>query len=340
VLFGERVKAEQADLLIGQPVVAIPVRDEAERLPGLLKALGRQSWIRSSGSVLSVVLVLNNCRDGSLNIVRSLARDLPRLNLIRVEVEFPPGQAHVGSARRLAMETARTAGGPGAILISTDADAVPADDWVEANVRAIGNGADLVGGLIEGNPDEEALLGVGFIRRSARQLHHAKLVDRLTAILDPVSYDPWPRHSDHTGASLAVRAEVYRNLDGIPAIPCREDVAFVAKARRAGFRLRHAPEVRVRVSARLDGRAAGGMADCLQGWVKAERLGLPHLVEDPAFLLRRLAQRSPRAIILRQQFNNAPPPNEPPMLGVRGPEIDIDTAIARLERMIAANENT
>ncbi len=319
------------------PIVAVPVRDEAERLPKLLTALGCQSWITSTGTALPVVLVLNNCRDGSASILSSMMGDLPQLRLTLVEADFPPDQAHVGSARRVAMETARIEGGPQAVLMSTDADAVPASDWIEANLRAIRGGADLVGGLIVGDLAEETMLGANFLRRAAKQKRYATLQDQLTAIINPLSYDPWPRHSDHTGASLAVRAAAYAMLGGIPAIPCREDVAFVAKARRAGLRLRHAPDVRVQVSARLNGRAKGGMADCIKGWVTAEERGLPHLVEDPAFALRRLMQRSNCASLFRPKLDDGDLSNGNTALGVKAPQIDVDNAIADLERMIVLN---
>ncbi len=323
------------------PIVAVPVRDEAERLPKLLTALGDQSWVKTTGDELPVVLVLNNCRDDSASVARRMARELPQLRLVCVEVEFPPGRAHAGSARRVAMETAAIHGGPRAVLISTDADAVPATDWIEGNLNAIISGADLVGGLIVGDPHEERLHGPGFLRRATRQLRYARLVDQLAAIVHPLPCDPWPRHSDHTGASLAVRGDVYEQLGGIPAIPTGEDVGFVAKALQGGFRLRHAPRVRVQVSARLAGRARGGMADCIRDWVEAEQLGAPQLVEDPMFVLRRLVRRPNCAIRLPAEFGDYPiflngvGPSD-----VKGPVIDVDTAIAHLERMIAVNENT
>jgi GT2 family glycosyltransferase len=123
----------------------------------------------------------------------------------------------------------------GAVILSTDADAVPNSNWVEANLYEVERGADLVGGYIVGDPVEEELLGPGFIRRASRHLRHLKLVDCLRAIVDPVSHDPWPRHNDHTGASLAVKSDVYGRIGGIPEIACHEDIAFVAKACGAAF---------------------------------------------------------------------------------------------------------
>jgi glycosyl transferase family 2 len=241
-----------------EPIVAVPARNEADHLPSLLKALSAQSWLKSHHSPLRVVVVLNNCTDASADVTRAIALKTPSLSLDVVEVDFEPAIAHVGSARRLAMDRAADIVNRRGVILSTDADAVPSSNWVEANLFEVECGADLVGGHIVGDPIEEALLGPGFRRRASQHLHYLKLVDRLTAIADPNSHDPWPRHNDHTGASLAVKSDVYVAVGGILEIPCHEDIGLVARACRAGLRLRHALNVRVTVSARLDGRAAGG----------------------------------------------------------------------------------
>ena len=201
------------------PIVCVPARNEANRLPTLLRALADQTWLETAGKSLRIVLVLNNCDDGSTDVVDRMEGELPRISLHVITVQFPPLLAHVGSARRLAMETGFGLEPKGSLLLTTDADAVPRHDWIDANLRAINEGADLVGGLIVGDPSEEAQFGPGFARRAKRHLHYAKLVDRLTSLLNPIPYDPWPRHSDHSGASLAVRGEVYAAVGGMPAVP-------------------------------------------------------------------------------------------------------------------------
>jgi hypothetical protein len=50
----------------------------------------------------------------------------------------------------------------------------------------------------------------------------------------------------------------------MPAVPLAEDRAFFDMLRRIDARIRHAPEVRVVVSARLHGKAPGGMADTMR----------------------------------------------------------------------------
>ena len=222
-----------------------------------------------------------------------LPRRLPRVSLHLIEVRFSPENAHVGSARRLAMDRAFSLAPHNSVLLSTDADAIPRHDWVEANLRAIASGADLVGGHIVGNKQEEA-----FTRAQVRSACCAALIlceargpARLPWLIQ-LPHDPWPRHSDHTGASLAVRSEVYAAVGGMPALPFREDIAFVENVCRAGYRLRHPLNVQVTVSARLDGRAAGGMSDCLKSWLAAEESGLPHLVEDPQAIILSIASSS------------------------------------------------
>ena len=279
------------------PIVAIPARNEAERLPRLVRALAAQTWLADRARSLEVVVVLNNCRDGSASVLEAAARDHPQLRVRILEVDFSSLQANAGTARRLALETARAHAADPArtVLLTTDADGTPHRGWVDANLRSIADGADLVGGLIVGDKAEEALLGDGFCRRAERQAAYAGLCDRLTATLDPLPYDPWPRHHDHTGASLAVRAAIYDAVGGLPALPRREDLAFVSRVRASGYRLRHDPNVVVTVSARTFGRARGGMADCLKSWIAAEAAGRPHLVESPV----RVRQRALRRRLLR-----------------------------------------
>ena len=50
-----------------------------------------------------------------------------------VEIEFEPAKAHVGSARRLAMDRAIDIADSRAVILSTDADAVPSSNCRETS---------------------------------------------------------------------------------------------------------------------------------------------------------------------------------------------------------------
>jgi Glycosyl transferase family 2 len=323
---------------VRKPIVAVPVRDEAQRLPALIEALARQTWISRTGRILPVVLVLNNCHDDSARVLKKLSARLPRLALSVIDIHFPDDCAHVGSARRLAMDEALIKAGCNSVVLTTDADAVPALNWIDANLKAIENGADIVGGHIIGDQKEEALLGAGFLRRATQHLHYARLVNQLSALIVPVPHDPWPRHSDHTGASLAVRGEVYQAVGGIPPLPVQEDVAFVNAVCRAGYRLRHPLDVQVVVSARLHGRAPGGMADTLKEWADAAAQGLPHLVEDPLAVASRLTRmggtRSTAGAPIVCSVDDIRHPQTGIMKGM-----EIELAIKRIEQMIDASQD-
>jgi hypothetical protein len=325
------------------PVVTVPARDEEQRIPALIQALGEQSWQARHGRRLDVVIVLNNCSDRSKQAAARAATHYPSLRVELVEVDFPATYAHVGSARRLAAREALLSrpASSRSVIMTTDADAMPDPTWVESNLRAIEAGADIVGGLIIGDKDEESRLGSAFLRRAELQLRYARLVDHLAALIDPLPYDPWPRHSDHTGASLAIRGDVYAAVGGFPKLPFREDLALVSRARAAGYRVRHPLDVRVKVSARLEGRAPGGMADCLKGWIRAESEGDPHLAEAPEAVAARFFRRRALRVHPGRPHSSDPAgiaalieslvPDEPDAVA----SVPIDTALARIRAMVA-----
>jgi hypothetical protein len=102
--------------------VAIPVKDEEERIAACLKALARaDNFARQHVDVLSVILLLNNCTDRTRDVVTALAPRLP-FPVTLVEVRLPPGRANAGVARRLAADHAalllKQVSTRGAILIT------------------------------------------------------------------------------------------------------------------------------------------------------------------------------------------------------------------------------
>ncbi|MFD1704638.1 glycosyltransferase [Methylopila henanensis] len=235
----------------------MPARDEAERLPRLLAALASQDW----PGPLPVVVALNNTSDGSRAIVERFAAEHDgALTLHLDEQTFPPGAAHAGTARRRAMDLGLAVVGQNdrAILLTTDADARPPRDWVRENVKAIELGVDLVGGALALDEDEAT---PPLVRSRWEALSaYWRAVRAIEDEIDPVAWDPWPRHGDHTGASLATTVAAYRAVGGVPPIPSGEDAGFVMAARALGYRLSHPASVWTRVSARTDARATGGMA--------------------------------------------------------------------------------
>lgn len=283
--------------------VVVPARDEAANLTATLAALAAQTDLAGRALDLArfeVIVLANNCADGTAGVARHFGRRHPALRLHVVEQTLLPGEAHVGRARRLLMDEARRrlalAGQGRGLIASTDADTLVEPAWLAATLREVALGADAVFGRIL-----SAAAGGDGVDRAARlyQLRDAAyrlLVSELDSLLDPDPADPWPRHHQHFGASLAVTAEAYARAGGLPATPVLEDMAFHAALRRIDARIRHSPAVRVFTSARRAGRVPVGLSTQLGEWAAMARAGAPWLVEGPdaveAWSLRRRALRA------------------------------------------------
>ena len=265
-------------------VVCVPARNEERRLPGLISALGRQT--RRASERLRVLLLLNNTFDASRRAAERVRIEAPGVDLRIVERWFGAAYAHAGSARRAAMEAGagwlERDGVSGGVILTTDADAVPHEDWVAASCAALEAGADIAAAHIAGDPTEEARFSATFRAAISDVMAVRALARDVEDRIDPIPGDPAPRHTDHTGGGLALRLATYRAVGGCPALSCREDLGLVDAVRRLGGVVRHCPAVRVTVSARMHGRAAGGMASTISAWSERIAQGGVLLVPDPA----------------------------------------------------------
>ena len=279
--------------------IAIPARDEGDYLPGCLLALAQQRGPAAAPfdySGVTVLVLANGCTDATADIARAMAPALPFRLEVR-EVTLPPRLAHAGGARRTAMDAAaahleRQRALPRAALLSTDADGRAGPHWLAANLAALAAGADAVAGAIEPDPVDARRLPACLRRREAQEARYAALLDEIAALVDPDPNDPWPRHAAHSGASIALTLEAYRRIGGLPAVPSGEDRALFEALMDAEMRVRHCPTARVTVSCRLDGRAAGGMADTLrQRLAEAGAAPLDPGLEPATDALRRLRCR-------------------------------------------------
>ncbi len=268
-------------------VVAIPVRDEEDRIVACLRALGAQERARFD----HVVLLLNNCTDATARRARDAARSLP-FELCCVERLYPRAFAHAGTARREAMAIAARLAGPDGILFTTDADGAARPDWLSANLRALAQGADVVCGRAEIDPVEALAIPAHLHRDDDAEVAYATLLDRIHHLADPDPADPWPRHVEHSGASIAVTAAASALVGGVPALPSGEDRGFLHALRRVDRRIRHAPDAVVTVSGRTVGRAPGGMAETIARRVLRQDEMLDDSLEPAGACLRRAEARA------------------------------------------------
>jgi len=248
--------------------VIVPAKDEADFITCTLDALRMQvdgSGRRVNYDLFEVLVLANNCTDDTYGICRSYQLMHPDFHLYVSCVKLAAEIAHIGTVRRLLMDSAYrrviSVAGPGGIIVSTDADSEVDSQWIHHILKEMDKGVDVVGGRIL--PRETPALS---------KIHHLRdvtyrfLKTRLESELDPCLSNPWPRHFQCYGPSLAVTCDIYERAGRLPAIPYLEDEEFRKALKRIDARIRHAPNVRIYTSSRLEGRVGFGFSVQLKQW--------------------------------------------------------------------------
>lgn len=251
-------------------VVAVPVRDEAERIGDCLDALTDQRALNGvplPRGTFGLILLANNCIDETVQIAqaRLAGACIPYL---LIDAQFPAPRANVGFARGVALELAarwleRAPRGDGVIL-TTDADSRVPRRWVAKSVSAIDAGCDAVAGRVELQRDEMMSLYPMLKSRGQLESAYERALLRLQAHIDPIPHDPWPNHWTASGANYALSGDAYRIIGGLPMMASGEDRGLADTLERHDIAIRHDPDLVVTTSARLKGRAEGGVADALR----------------------------------------------------------------------------
>ncbi len=244
--------------------VAIPARNEEQRIIRCLAALNLA--MIASNRLVGIVLVVNNSFDATH---QRAERWLSRANIpyMLLDLDFADAYAFVGSARRLSLDLAAEMVESEGLLFTTDADSAVDQGWIVDGFSELRDRADLVCGTILRFEDEQEPLPAGIAERWAPESEYLTLSVELAARLDPRPHDPFPAHWNVGGADLVFGKSLYETLGGIPVVASGEDRAFVAEAERHDHRVVYSPNVVVRTSCRLNGRATGGMADSLVSWI-------------------------------------------------------------------------
>lgn len=228
-------------------LVVVPARDESAHVGACLTALRRAAHYAvatGAAELVRIVLVANRCRDDTAaQAVRLLGED-------GVCVEDLTSQT-VGATRRFGVQAGlgmlgRTADSD-VWIFSTDADSEVPVDWITHGLTVAGaSGAalvlgvtDLAGALLPPGSDERY---AALVRRQRRG----------------------PDDHDHVyGANLAIRADAYLAAGGFADVAVSEDVALAAACRDLGIVVATPTGLSVSTSARIRGRAPGGLADVL-----------------------------------------------------------------------------
>jgi glycosyltransferase involved in cell wall biosynthesis len=230
--------------------VIVPAYNEAALLPGLLAALGAQS-----DRDFTLVVVDNGSTDRTAALAAAFAGDV---------VVLPEPEPGAGTAADTGFRHAIDGGATR--LLRTDADCLPARDWV-ATGRALLDSVDLACGRSVPRRDE---------RPSLVERHVYPAVVRLAS-----RYGRWRHRSPAYrcpfvlihGHNLAITAELYRRCGGTPREALgdgAEDVTLLNRARRHSDRIVRTEHLVVESSLRRL-RAWGARRTLLWHWDRRYR---------------------------------------------------------------------
>lgn len=266
--------------------ITVPAKNEADYLLDSLTAFCRQEDLQGRPldlALFEIILLANNCSDGTADLARTVGRRYPQLRLHVVELTLPPANAYVGFVRKLMMDEAARRLPAGGIIAMTDADTVVDPRWLAATFRAFDRGARAVGGRILVPPSGRH----GYRKIHLQDVTYRSLQTLLETMVDPNPGDPWPRHFQHYGPSLAVSREAYLACGGMPSLRCIEDAAFAWALQCVDVDIVHDPAVRVYTSDRSSDRINGvTFSNSLEEWTTMQQddrepvvFGLQHCIE-------------------------------------------------------------
>lgn len=239
--------------------VVVPARNEQDRIGACLRSVRQALHWLPGGVAVAVAVVLDRCSDETSARVAAVIDGWPQAEALLVgwdgQASPRPGGAasgDVGMLRSVGLARALSRLRPHPTdrtwLLSTDADTTVPEDWVREHLRLAATGAHGVAGLAE-------LDGAAHLSPEARRRYRA-IVERGIR---------GRAHGHVYGANLGVRADAYLAVDGFPVgAGAGEDHGLWRQMAAAGYRLEHPTSLRVRTSARLHGRAEGGLADLLR----------------------------------------------------------------------------
>jgi glycosyltransferase involved in cell wall biosynthesis len=214
--------------------VVIPAYQEQARITGALTALARQR-----DRDFTLLVVDNGSTDRTAELVRAFARDAPFPVELIVEPEKGVGSA-VDTGFRHAIERGAK------LLARTDADCLPRPDWTAQARAGLRECGGLVCGRVLARHDEHGPLGRAVFRtlvvlgaafgriRPAHRRRHGYLVP----------------YRMHAGNNMAITAELYLRVGGMPRRPSPTDRMFINRVRRHTTAIAHRRQMVSRNSTR------------------------------------------------------------------------------------------
>jgi GT2 family glycosyltransferase len=226
--------------------LVVPVHDEEAELGRCIRALRAATLHpRLAGIEVQLVIVLDSCSDRSGDVAEAALRGFPGARVVECAARSAGRARGVGAE---ALRRALPARDPGVVwLATTDADTRVPPDWLARQLELADRGADAIAGIVEIDDWHEQPAAV---RRAFTEHYRA----------DPAGTG----HAHVHGANLGVRAAALTRAGGMPAVALAEDHRLVERLVASGVSVVRTTDVRVRTSARREGRAEGGFSDLLR----------------------------------------------------------------------------
>lgn len=196
--------------------VIVPVKNGEKTIDKLLAALQKQDYPQEK---VQVIVVDNGSQDGTAEMVKEYPFTLEHENSV----------ASSYAARNKGLSVAR-----GEILAFTDADCIPANDWISNGVQALNeSNADMAGG------------GIEFVFSEKKST--AEIFDSLNSLRN----DSYIQNKmGAVTANLFVRKKVFEKMGMFPKVQSGGDIYWTGEALRKGFSIIYAPTAMVRHPAR------------------------------------------------------------------------------------------
>jgi len=210
--------------------IAIPARNDADRIADCLAALACQRDVAMADGAI-VVLACNTTDD-----TPRIARESRQQCALRVvQRNTASERCSSGEAQRLALAEARLHVRDNGILLTTDVNVIVDPTWVAAMLGVFADGhVDAVAGAISPYHDDAAL-----DPRAALERRYWELITAVEDAIDPLPYDPLPRHGRESGSNFAIRAGVFDAIGGVPDVATGAARAMSSAVRARDGRVRH-----------------------------------------------------------------------------------------------------
>lgn len=190
--------------------LVIPMKNESDSLTQLVESIENQSF-----QPAEIILVDGGSTDGTVKIAERFCAEDSKIKLIKTPEASP------GKGRNIGIEKAESEW-----IALTDAGIKLENDWLENLARTAEN--SLEADLIYGN--------------------FSPVIDSLFEKCAAISYVPALRENSIRGksvASMLLRKRVWEQVGGFPDLRAAEDLMFMERAEKQGFKSAFAPDAKV-----------------------------------------------------------------------------------------------